>query len=246
MSADEFDDATLMAYADGTLEADVAQRVADAAEGDTEVAARIRMFRETGAVLRALGAARSEESLSDDLAARIERTLADAHDAATVVPLPARRRSWMPVALAASVALVVGVVGGIVATLALRTTEPGALGIAMLDEPALVAALDSLPAGANEEVGGGEVEIVASFISGEGTFCREFELDEADGGRIVSVACREAEGWVQRFAVRLPGEDDASYAPASSLAALDAYLSAIGAGPPLLVDEEATRLGEGD
>ena len=58
---------------------------------------------------------------------------------------------------------------------------------------------------------------------------------------MVSVACRSEEQWQVRFTVAAAGADD-GYAPASSLEALDAYLSAIGAGEPLSVDNEQTVL----
>lgn len=237
-----FDDATLMAHADGALEPDVAQRVAEAAERDPEVAARIRMFRETGALLGALGASRPYEPLPEDLAERLERTLAEARRERAVVPLAARRPPWRPMAFAASVALVVGVIGGIAATLALRGPEASGAGLALLDTPGIARALDILPAGSRGQAGDGQVEIIASFLTRDGLFCREFEFEEGGAARVVSVACREGATWITRFAVATQGAGDASYEPASSLAALDAYLSAIGAGPPMSKEEEAALL----
>ncbi len=242
MNRHGFDDATLMAYADGALDSDAARLVAEAAEGDSELAARIRMFRETGELLGALGAARPHQPLPDDLTERVERTVASARREHTVVPMAARRPPWRPVAFAASVALVVGVIGGIVASLALRGPEPSGAGLAVFDTPGMERALESLPAGARGQADGGRVEIIASFLTQDGVLCREFEFEGADASRLVSVACREGENWITRFVVATQGADDASYQPASSLAALDAYLSAIGAGPPMSQEEEAARL----
>lgn len=246
MSESEFDDATLMAYADGVLEPAEAHVVAEAAAADPEVAARIVMFRETGTLLRALGASRPAESLPDDLRRRVERTLAEARRDNGVVPFPEPRPAWRPAALAASVALVVGGLGGLAAGLALRDTGTTVPPMALVDAPGLGAALDSVPAGSRGSAGNGEVEIISSFLTGDGTFCREYELDRAGGETVVSIACREHGTWAVRFAVVTRGADEDAYAPASALATLDAYLSGIGAGPPLSEEDEAARLSSGD
>jgi hypothetical protein len=166
------------------------------------------MFRETGALLGALGAARPEAPLPDDLARRVEQTLADARNADTVVPLRRPSPAWRPAALAASVALIVGAVGGIVASLSLRAPEGAAPSLALLDAPGIGDALDSLPAGSRGLAGDGEVEIISSFLTDDGAFCREFEFDRAAGGRIVSVACRDDAAWTARFAMVTQGADD--------------------------------------
>ena len=246
MNPTEFDDATLMAHADGALEPEEARRVAEAAAADPAIAARIDMFRETGALLGALGAARPEAPLPDDLVRRVERTLADARHADTVVPLRRPGPAWRPAALAASVALIVGAVGGIVASLSLRTPEGAAPSLALLDAPGIGDALDSLPAGSRGDAGDGEVQIISSFLTDTGAFCREFEYDRAGDGSIVSVACREDGAWAARFAVVTQDTNAPGYAPASALATLDAFLATIGAGQPLSTEDEAERLAAGD
>lgn len=254
MTRSEFDDTVLMAYADGVLEPEEARRVLLAAEDDPEVAARIEMFRETGALLGALGAARPMEPLSEELTRRVDLTLSEARGRASetrgrekVLPFPASRTAWRPAALAASIALVAGVVGGIVAGLALRETGSGGASTALLDDRALPGVLDTLPAGAREAVGTGEVEIIASFVTEDGAFCREFELALNAGNTIVSVACREGGAWAPQFAVVTAGsEAGGGFAPASALATLDAFLSGIGAGPPLSPEDEAARLSATD
>lgn len=243
MNRSDLDDPVLMAYADGALEPEEAARVAAAAEADPAIAARIAMFRETGALLGGLGAARPLEPLSDDLARRVEQTLADARGADKVVPLHPRPTAWRPAALAASVALVVGTVGGIVATLSLTESGPGApSSLALLDAPGIEEVLNRLPAGSRGEAEGGEVEIIASFLTEDGAFCREFEFDPTDGATIVSVACEENGSWTVRFAVATGGPGGAGYAPASALDTLDAFLGSIGAGPPMSSQDEAARL----
>lgn len=246
MTPQDYDDETLMAYADGALGPDQAQRVAEAAEADPRVAARIAMFRETGSLLGALGAARQEVPVPEELARRVERTLADARAANRVVPFPESRRTWRAAAVAAGVALVVGGLGGIVASLALRGPEASAPSLALIDAPGLREALDSLPAGARAPAGDAEVRIVSSFLAEDDAFCREFELAHAGGPTVVAVACREGDTWAPRFAVATQTSGDAGYAPASALATLDTFLATIGAGPPLAAEEEAPRLASPD
>jgi hypothetical protein len=245
MTPHDHDDAVLMAYADGALEADEAQRVAAAAEADPEIAARIDMFRRTGTILGALGAAREVEPVPDDLMRNVKATLAQARRDDRVVAFPARRPAWRPVALAASLALVAGAVGGILATLSLRDPDGSTPALALLGTPGLEDVLDSRPAGSRTPAGDGEVTIIASFLSGDGAFCREFEVDRTGGGTVVSVACRDGEAWTARFAMAT-GEAGEGYAPASALATLDAFLGTIGAGAPLSPEQEAARLSVGD
>lgn len=248
MNQTDFDDETLMAYADGALDTETSQRVADAAKADPHVAERIEMFRQSATLLGALGAERQEAPISDSLAARIEDTLAAARaeNAATenVVPFSAKpaRPAWVPMALAASVALVVGGLGGLTAGLSVSPDTPAGNGVASLDHPSVATALDQLGAGQTDDTG--RVAIIASFLTENGTFCREFEYDTPDSETLVSVACREDDAWLTRFAVLASGADDASYAPASSLETLDTYLSAIGATAPMSVDEEAEFLAK--
>ena len=90
------------------------------------------------------------------------------------------------------------------------------------------------------------MEIISSFLTDTGAFCREFEYDRAGGGSIVSVACREDGAWAARFAVVTQDADAPGYAPASALATLDAFLATIGAGQPLSTEDEAERLAAGD
>ncbi|MGC9419900.1 MAG: anti-sigma factor family protein, partial [Rhodovulum sp.] len=92
-----------------------------------------------------------------------------------------------------------------------------------------------------QAVEGGEVEVIASFRNVDGELCREFEHDGPDRVTVVSVACRAVDRWQPRFAV-IAGAADSDYAPASSLATLDAYLAAIGAGAPMAADEEKKAL----
>ena len=148
-------------------------------------------------------------------------------------------------ALAASLALALGLAGGLVLSRATGDGGEGGLRIAALDSPGIVRALETLPSGQRQALEGGEVATIASFRNADGEFCREFEVDRARRDTLVSVACRTETGWKTRFVVLAAGSQGTGYAPASALETLDAYLTGIGAGAPLSLEEEAAVLEAG-
>ena len=228
----QFDDETLMAFADGELPEAEAAPLRRALAADPAVAARIETFRRARAAVAGLAPAPAPAALEARIRALAATGPATAASApagagADVVPLASRRRvpAWQ-VPAAAAAALVLG------------------LSVALLTRPADDAAeraalLDSLPSGESRPVAGGEIAVVATFRDAGGLLCREYEETTA-GRRMVSVACRGAEGWDLRLAIAAGGE--AGYAPASSLDALDAWAAANGAGAPMSPAEEAAAL----
>ena len=246
MNRQVFEDETLMAYADGELDAGTARAVEAAAAADPALARRIEMFAKTGGLLSELGRSRPLEPVSSDLEARVRETLGAEPATETVVPFqrPAQAPvSWRPAAIAAGLALVVGLGGGFLASQQSGGGEVGGLSIASLGAPAISRALDAVPSGERVAIEGGEIATIASFRNADGEFCREFEFDAAESETVVSVACRTEGGWAARFAVVAAGADETGYAPASSLETLDAYLDAVGAGAPLSLEDEAAALG---
>jgi hypothetical protein len=195
MERHEFGDETLMAYADGELDAGTARAVEAAAAADADLAARIAMFARTGEVLAAAGRARPMEPLPPALDARVDAILrgARAAPAETVVPFRPRRvlaPAFRPMAAAAALALAVGVAGGLLVSQATSGRDGGGLRIAALDAPGIAAALDTLPSGERVAVGDGELATIASFLNADGEFCREFEFDRTGRDTVVTVACR--------------------------------------------------------
>lgn len=249
MDPKEFSDETLMAYADGELDAVTAEAVAVRVAADPGVARRLAVFERTRDLLAEAGRSRGLEPVTADLEARARAAFGSAATMAgkgeTVVAFRPRRTGapgYRPLAAAAALALAVGVAGGFLVSQSIGGGEPGGMSLAALDRPGVTGALDSLPSGERVAVDGGEVSAIASFLDADGAFCREFEFDRAALGTLVSVACRTDDGWQARFAVVAPGADETGYAPASSLETLDAYLGAIGAGAPLTLDDEAAAL----
>lgn len=245
MTADEFSDEILMAFADGELGPEDAVRVEAAIAADPALARRAALFTGTRDVLARAAAARPETAVPDALMAQVRETLATARSEAAESKVLQLRRPAAPIrpmAIAASLALAVGLAGGLWIGLSSGSGgAPEGLRIAALDAPGMRAALDRVPSGDRQAVEGGEIEMIASFRNADGELCREFEYDGPDRATVVSVACRSGNNWHPRFAI-VAGAADSGYAPASSLATLDAYLTAIGAGVPMAADAEQEAL----
>ncbi len=255
MSKTHFDDETLMAFADGELDDEMRLAVERAMETDDAIAARVALFAETGALskqaLGPLAAMPVPEALQADVKAMIESEAPASDDASrkdNVIPLartpwhasPAR---WaMP--LAASVALVIGGLAGFTIANAPGGGDVAGLQIAQFDQPGLLDALQAVPSGSEITLSpsGDRLRMIATFRDADDGLCREFEIDRGDRSTFVSVACRLTDTWDVQFAVAAASSSADGYAPASSLEALDAYLSAIGAGDPLSEADETAAL----
>ncbi len=252
MTPQAFPDDVLMAYADGELDDQTARWLETAMQTDSALAHRLTLFTGTRDALSASAQAHPPEPLPDALMARVKAVLDEARPADDVIPLvpraaPASQRQsgWQPMALAASLALVVGLGAGFGASTLLRSgSDDVPLQIALLDTPGLKQALSDLASGETASLPDGTLTVIASFGDADGTFCREFEFDGATGGTVVSVVCREGTSWDTRLAVATSSQDDTTYAPASSLDTLEAYLNAIGASAPFTPEQEARALAD--
>ncbi|SIS55497.1 Anti sigma-E protein RseA, N-terminal domain [Paracoccus saliphilus] len=228
-------DETLMALADGELSSDVAERVMAAVEADSELQARLRRFTETRRLLRE-EAARPQPSPRD--AALIARITAATQ---TKPAPPEEQRGSAPAnlnrrplaALAAAMAAAVIGLGWWWGYGGPESSLP----------KAHLTALDSLMSGESSELPDGQdLTMIASYRTGAGELCREFETHSGTEMTVV-VACREGEGWSQRFATDIEAAE--GYVPASGdLEALDKFLAETEAGAPLTPAEETTALAE--
>lgn len=227
----DFTDEELMAFADGVLDEPRFSQIATAVEADPALAERLEQLVLGGTAAKALYGPLADVPVP----AALRKSVGAAIEQATVVPF--RRKAvarWVPAAAAAAIA---AVVVGPVAYFVGHQVPLAAVGQPVA--PALAAELSRLPAGAETRVGEATIRPIASFTDAAATLCREFELD----ARLttVAVACREAGEWRVAIAIDAPPASD-GYAPASSLAALDAFLASIEAGPPMPLDEEAEAL----
>jgi hypothetical protein len=251
-----FDDETLMAFADDALEEPERSAVAAAIAADPALRSRVQAFAETRRLVRELHAPLAATPVPAELAAQVAAMVSVTPGPAIPATSPAgrsgvsaadlstwraRRRALLaPVALAAGLAtLIAGPIGYLVGT-----AGPEPVRIAVSDPlPGPVAdALDGLPSGDEVDLASiGRLRAIATFEDAGGTLCREFELDRTSA--TTAVACRADAGWRVTFAVEAPLAD--GYAPASALAALDAYLAAIAAGAPMEPAEERAALPRG-
>lgn len=232
-------DEDLMAYADGELGDEQRRAIADAASADPALARRIAGFAASRRVLR--------ETLDAKLREPVPQRLLDvlaAPPRTTVVPLRRRAAAWVPLALAASIALAIGIgAGGW--WLAPSPVVPGLTP----DTAALGRALETLASGvpAQADTRGVRYEILplSTLQRGDGTYCREFEsaVQGAAGGAARGLACREAGEWTVQAVAAVA--ESASPAPGGYRTAsgdTPDFAAALGVARRLTPDEERARL----
>lgn len=249
-----FTDEELMAYADGELPEDRAAELDIALVEDEKLAERLAIFAQTRSVSKEALQPLLDEPVPEHLLQRVrdlaaqtkEPELEENQADATVVTFPQKTASnrqppWqMPIA--AGIALAIGIGVG----LFMRPEMPPTSGlqIAVLNDAAIVEALVNVSSGDEIELEDGNIfKAIATFRDGSETLCREFEYDQvAAGATTVSVACHDGRIWDVRLAIAAAPLNDTSFAPASSLETLDAYLTATGAGAPLAAEDEVVAL----
>ncbi|QLF69785.1 hypothetical protein FE840_009640 [Peteryoungia desertarenae] len=241
-------DETLMAFADGELDAETSAMIESALEKDEALADRLALFLDSKALLATTMKPLIDEPLPPKLSLgvqdAIDKAVMAGHAADDTViafrpkPASAQPRSSGPaiapsrasMALAASLA---GILFGLAGFLAGRSAAP------VMDSgvAALHAALSTLPSGtATELASGTSFSAIASFRDGDGHLCREYEV-KAQDTQTTAIACHGPEGWQTRLALTNPLAD--GYVPASALETVESYLAALGAGEPLSLQEEA-------
>lgn len=229
---DNLDDEMLMALADGELDSATARDLRARIARDPDLAARYAVFAETSAALRA---AFAQDEVPDRLVDAIRTApIGDAPEMrqppAQVVPLH-RRAAW-PMALAASLAMGVGL-GWII------PAGPGSTAMSLDD---VANALSDVPTGQSRDMAGlGPARVLGSFETEQG-LCRLMSVQPAQSAPRRFVACREGVSWTVALSV-VDGSRD-GFSPASDTATemLDLYLDAIGAGASLAPQRERDAL----
>jgi hypothetical protein len=248
------DDATLMAYLDGELDAEGIAQVDAALARDPELAARVARQQRLDARLRTAHADAAEAAVPDALRRLVlgeatqdsedearTSSQAKAQAASTVLAFPSRKRGravWTHLgALAAGIVLAVIALPGLrgVQSRGGAEWEQGANGLQA--RGALAQALDRQLAADPA----GEVQLALSFRSRQGQYCRTFRLSQA---RTAGLACRDGQGWSLPVLASDTGaasgqlRQAASPMPAAVLDAVDASI----AGDALDADgEQAAR-----
>lgn len=257
MSKETFDEETLMAYADGELDAERAKAVEAAMAQDESIARTVRLFRGTAAAARA-AVADSTPPVPAALRAAVERAIADAEprnteSRDTITPAVATQSRSRPAAnsplyvLAATVAFVAVGIGAFIAGSRSGGDLPsgGLAVVAAGDErKAFDQALQSAPSGSARPLAdGARVSVVATFRDRAGLVCREFQVERPDTA-IAGVACRTGDRWSVGFATAQAAASG-GFQPAGASATLDAFLTEHGASAPMSAEEEAAVLGLG-
>lgn len=244
MIMDHFDDETLMAFADGELDAAISQRLETALQTDEVLAERLAVFLDTrmavGSAMKPLINEPVPDALTESVRRMVEaRETKPAETPQNNVvalqrvdkPADRSRKQWL-MPIAASILAVITGAGGYMAG---RTGGQPAT-----PSSAVFAALDSQQSGSDISLGQNEMlHIVSSFVDGRGDLCREYEMKRQQE-TTVTISCRSNGAWVTRLAISSPEVE--GYVPASAQETIDAYLTSIEAGEPLGLAAEKTAL----
>jgi len=219
----KFTDETLMAYADGELDAALRIDIEAEMAKDPEVARVVERHRTLAARLRWAYDGVLEEPVPARLASLVETR-------APVAALPARRptssgsmrpAAWYALAASIAVAVLLGLMLARGPAGPYEETRDGLVARGLL-ERGLDTQLASAPAS-------GAVHVGTSFRRRDGAYCRTFTFDQQDAG----LACRGAENWrIEALAIAAVPDGEvrtAASMPAEVLRAVDAAIE----GEPL-------------
>lgn len=214
------DPETLMAYADGELDAVTAKRVERAMADDPALAQEVEQHRALAGRMASSYAGMMAAAVPDHLSAMLQ---------GNVVPLPKRdtRRHWTTAAAIAA-SLVIGIATGR-ELLPGRQTDRFDPRVSAELATALETQLASTqPADAATRVG-------LTFRATDGVICRSYEQEQAAG-----IACHEGEGWAQRHWIAKPRQG-AAYRQAGSSAIAEAAQAMMTGAPFDAAQESAAR-----
>jgi hypothetical protein len=143
------------------------------------------------------------------------------------------------VALAASIALLVGIGGGYLA--ASRIEKPDVPVLTGLARGEFGDSLNRVASGETVALREGSLNLISTFRNAAGALCRSAALARPQGAMDL-VACRGADGWTIAFAAAEPAEDDDAYVPAGDKDLVDDYVAGIKVGPELTGTAERSAL----
>jgi anti-sigma factor RsiW len=243
MNTHDVNDETLMAYADDMLEPADRERIEKLVRSDPSLAAKVAMFQRTSSLAEAALAPLIDVPVPDALLANVTAQISEHKAMASSLSLTAWLQNRLPrwgyglsIAAAASIA---GAAVGIFGYQAIQKADQIHLAVGTVPAAPIVSVLNTLRSGEETSIGNAKLKLVSTFRILGSSLCREFEYASQPDGAVVAVACKQGESWNIRFATVFTSMEG-GYAPASSLEAVDAFMSAVGAGPVMApADEEA-------
>lgn len=207
-------DETLMAYADGEVDAATRAIIEAAMRDDPEIRRRVAEHRALRETMQGAFSAVLEEPVPQRLidAARAGNVVDLASARRAAVDAPGRRRTWQPVAMAASVLVGVGLgyLGWHGSNTWVKTNSSGEL-------VAGAGLAEALSNQLSEDRSPGLVAITGlSFRAKTGDYCRTFSSTDAHASS--GLACREGDGWKIKVLAQTPNatSNSSNFRPAAS------------------------------
>lgn len=253
---DKTDDEALCAYIDGELSAEETARLTERLTKEPALLKRLETMRSADGDVRKVYASLDRQPMPKGVLDLLDETDATSSEAAmadtgdNVVAMPPRApRSWfdVPMAMAASVALLAGILlGGLLGD---ETAGPGSpITIAEVIAPEtdlhrlLEGTVSAEPVAFSD---GARGNVILTFEAPSGEYCRQFHVEESSRS-VDGLACRRGDGWrvdTLSFGPATPGgfQTASGGAPAAVRAAVDAR---IGAAEPLDPAEESLIISE--
>jgi len=208
-------EATLMRFADGDLPRREHDFVAGLIAAHPDATGSVRAYRFT----------KEELPGSYEVAMVVPPELID-----RCLPEPRSRLRIRPLALAASIAVLLA---GVAGWLLHQTSRPDVAGLLGLAPPALQRALDTTLTGSVTPVSGTlSARVFSTFASLDRHWCRQYTLREGQHERARGIACRQGDGWhvvVQAASARPPAPQGA-HIPAGGDDPIASYASGIMGG----------------
>lgn len=247
-----YSDEKLSAYLDGELPPEETAAIRDALEKDVLLRDRLARLQRADAAVRAAYGAIDDTPLPESVTDLLKGGAAEKRPAGpegNIRFFPAMRRRaaaapW-PVAIAASLAMVVGFISG--QQLSFSPDAPsGAVQMARVIEPntPLFEVLNRGVSAQTHQIASDadlRLEPVLSFRRLDGSYCREFFAHDANS-RTHSVACKEEENWIIKIAVTTSAGNtpEGAYETASTAGdtLVTDYIDRIISGDALSAEEE--------
>lgn len=253
--ADRTDDAILGAYLDGELPQAESAVLARRLAAEPALARRLEEMRHANLAVRRAFEAADDRPLPQAVLDLLEETGDESAEeaGARVLSFPVRgprRFLQMPAAIAASVALVAGIVIGGLAGPGGRDAELSAFYAGSVPESSeLHGLLEEMPSGESQVLeAGARGELLLTFENEAGEFCRQLQLS-GEQRSMQALACRRGDAWhIEAASFGLTASRGGEYRPASAALspALEAAVDAeIGNREPLSPEAESTVISNG-